>query len=125
MKETQLIAVPSESPGGLNVNPSAHFGHADVFTVVRITAGTPHDITILKNNGHSDCQGPVNLLRDNDVDVLVVGGIGARPLAACHEAGIAVYQAGKGVVGEVIADYLTGQLPVLDPARSCQGGGCH
>lgn len=125
MKKTQTIAVPSENPGGLNVNPSAHFGHAEVFTVVRITAGMPYDITLLKNGGHSDCQGPVSLLRDNGVDVLVAGGIGARPLAACKEAGITVYQAGKGVVGEVIADYLTSQLAMLDPAKTCQGGGCH
>ncbi len=44
-----------------------------------------------QEHGHGGCMVPVNLLAKQNVNAIVVGGIGRRPLAGFGEAGIKVY----------------------------------
>ena len=39
MSETQKVAVPTSGSGGLDAHRSAHFGHADSFTIVDVADG--------------------------------------------------------------------------------------
>lgn len=59
----RVVAFPSFAPGGLEAPRAGHFGHCEVFTLVRVEEGKATDI--------------------------VVAGIGRRPLLGFQEAGIA------------------------------------
>ncbi|MEE4272500.1 MAG: NifB/NifX family molybdenum-iron cluster-binding protein [Thermoanaerobaculales bacterium] len=121
-----LIAVPSENPGGLDAVISEHFGHCGVFTLVTVEDDTIGDATLLENvaHEHGGCMGPVMLLKDNGVDVLLAGGMGGRPLAGFQEVGIAVhYKENAGSVREAIELYLGGGCRAFGEAQTCGGGG--
>jgi predicted Fe-Mo cluster-binding NifX family protein len=122
----KTIAVPSMNPGGMESIRSGHFGHCDVFTLVQVENGQISDITVLHNPPHAQggCQAPVNLLHQNEVHALIVGGIGMRPLMGFRQAGIEVYFGPEGeTVGAVIDHLLTGKLQLIGEHQVCGGGG--
>jgi len=125
------IAVPSNNPGGLDAQRSDHFGHCDLFTIIEIKDNAIASVDSLANGEHEagGCLVPVNLLRDQGVQAIVVGGIGARPLQGFNEVGISVYYADRNTVQNVktVAEgMIAGQFPVIKPDQTCQGqGNCH
>ncbi len=124
-----LIAIPSENPGGLDAVISEHFGHCGVFTLVTVTDGTVGEVTTLENvaHEHGGCMGPVMLLKNNDVEVLLAGGMGQRPLAGFQEVGIAVhYNEDAQSVRDVVELYLKDGCRAFGEAQTCGGGegGC-
>jgi predicted Fe-Mo cluster-binding NifX family protein len=68
---------------------------------------------------------PVELLRDNGVQAIVVGGMGARPLAGFNQVGIDVYFAAQesfSNVEDVVNGIRAGKLVLMQPGQACQGG---
>lgn len=126
------VAIPTNNPGGLEAERSAHFGHCDVFTLVDLdeqnNIGT---VATIANGGHEagGCMVPVQLLRDAGVEAIVVGGMGARPMRGFADAGIVVYFADPNTilsVREVIDGFATNRLPVMHADQVCKGSGnCH
>jgi predicted Fe-Mo cluster-binding NifX family protein len=110
---------------------SEHFGHCDVFTVVTVNNGAVDSVETKEQveHGPGGCMVPVQTLKDFGANAIVVGGIGARPLAGFAEVGIEVYFAPREqirTVEEVVAAFLAGNLPIMQPGQSCKGGGdCH
>ena len=131
MKGTMLLAVPSNNPGGLEAGRSDHFGHCDVFTLVKIEDNAITDVTLATNQEHGagGCMVPVQFLKDRGVDAIVVGGIGARPMQGFQEVGIVVYYADRNTaksVQDVVDGMIAGQFPVIRADQACQGhGNCH
>ncbi len=123
-----LVAVPSDSPGGLEARISDHFGHCDVFTLVQIDQEAVGSVTILPNDAHESgqCMGPVMLLKERGAEGLVAGGMGQRPLSGFQEVGITVYfRAGAETVREAIDLLIAGECREFEPAQTCGGqGGC-
>ena len=67
---------------------------------------------------------PVNLLSENKVNALIVGGIGMRPLMGFKQVGIDVYHdAERAEIKPVIDDMLAGKLPLISDDQVCGGGG--
>jgi predicted Fe-Mo cluster-binding NifX family protein len=67
---------------------------------------------------------PVNLLAENNVNALVVGGIGMRPLMGFRQVGIDVYHDAERIdIRPVIEDLLAGKLPLISDEQVCGGGG--
>ena len=60
------IAVPSLGEGGLDAQRSAHFGHADCFTVVNVVDGEVASVDTIANppHEHGGCMRPVAVLHD-------------------------------------------------------------
>jgi predicted Fe-Mo cluster-binding NifX family protein len=116
------IAVPSELPGGLDAERAGHFGHAACFTLVDITpAGEVGAVEVLQNAPHTEggCMTPVLFLAENNVNAIVVQGIGGRPLMGFNQVGIAVLQ-GVGVqVQETVDALLDGGLPQFSAEHAC------
>ncbi len=112
MKETLRIAIPSSAPGGLDAEMSSHFGHADNFTLIEIAGKDIVSTAVLPNVPHTQggCMAPVNLLKENSVNTIIVGGLGARPLMGCQQAGICVMTGASGTVGDIVKAYLEGRL---------------
>ncbi len=119
------IAVPSNGEGGLEGTRAGHFGHCDVFTFIDVENGEIKKITILNNDGHvqGGCMVPVNLLASHNVNTLIVGGIGARPLAGFRQVGIHVYHDDqRAEIKPVVEDMIAGKLNEITDDQVCGGG---
>jgi len=124
--ENGRIAIPSMGGGGLDGQRSGHFGHCDVFTLVDVTDGEITEVSTIPNQSHvqGGCMVPVNLLASNQVNALIVGGIGMRPLMGFRQAGIAVYhEATCYEIRPVVTDLIAGKLPLIGDDQVCGGGG--
>ena len=120
------IAVPSNGAGGLDGTRAGHFGHCDVFTFIDVEDGEIKKISVLQNEEHvqGGCMVPVNLLASNNVNVLVVGGIGMRPLMGFKQVGIDVYHdAERAEIRPVVEDLIAGKLQEIQSDQVCGGGG--
>jgi len=121
-----IIAVPSENPGGLDAAVGNHFGHCDLYTLVSVENGEITDVRVLPNiaHEHGGCLAPVQLLADKGITALLAGGMGMRPLMAFNQAGIGVYHtSGTETVGKAVQAMLEGQLQQFQVQQSCSG--CH
>ena len=123
-----VVAIPSAPPGGLNAALEPHFGHCDLYTLVKIAAGKVSEVKTLPNVPHEQggCMAPVNLLAQNGVAVLIAGGMGMRPLMGFNQLGIEVrFGQGSRTVGEAVEALLLGKLPQFTPNFTCGGGEGH
>jgi predicted Fe-Mo cluster-binding NifX family protein len=118
-----LVAFPSNAPGGLDAALSAHFGHCEAFTLVRLRDGEAEEVCILPaaaTHVEGGCLAVVELLARAGVQAVIAGGIGGRPLAGLQQAGIAVYRAPAAASVRVAAAALAdGQLAQFGPEFVC------
>ena len=121
-----VVAIPSSNPGGLEAALGAHFGHCDLYTVVKIADGKIEEVATLPNVPHQQggCMAPVNHLAQNGVKVLIAGGMGMRPLMGFNQVGITVFHGGSAqTVGAAVNDLLKGSLQPFTSELTCGGGG--
>ena len=65
---------------------------------------------------------PVNLLASHNVDALIVGGIGMRPLMGFRQVGIDVYHEGeRQEIRPVVEDMIAGRIPMISDNQVCGG----
>jgi len=120
------IAIPSNGDGGLKGTRAGHFGHCDVFTFVDVENGEIKAVTTLANQEHAQggCMVPVNLLAENRVNALVVGGIGMRPLMGFRQVGINVFHDDQRTdIEPVVMDLIQDKLAEITNDQVCGGGG--
>lgn len=120
-----IIAVPSEQPGGLDAGVGAHFGHCELYTLVKLDQNKVEDVQVIPNVPHQQggCMAPVNYLAQNGVKKLIAGGMGMRPLMGFEQVGIDVFHGGgSATVGEAINAMVAGQLPQFSRQHTCGGG---
>ncbi len=118
------LAIPSVHPGGLDANRAGHFGHCDAFTILEVDGTDILKVEILANQEHSQggCMVPVNLLRSNNVNAIIVGGIGMRPLMGFRQVGIDVYhEATEPRIRPVVEQWLEGRVPLISEDQVCGG----
>ena len=87
------VCFPVSKVEGMNSTVYGHFGSAPAFIVV----DTANSSVTTINNGdqdheHGQCN-PVKALNSQQIDALVVAGIGAGALTKLNEQGIKVFQA--------------------------------
>jgi predicted Fe-Mo cluster-binding NifX family protein len=119
------IAIPSVNNGGLDGQRSGHFGHCDVFTIVDVEDGEIKEVSTIPNQEHvqGGCMVPVNFLAGHNVNALIVGGIGMRPLMGFRQVGIDVYHdAVRPEIRPVVEDLIAGRLPIITDDQVCGGG---
>jgi predicted Fe-Mo cluster-binding NifX family protein len=88
------VAVPSDEPGGLGAARSGRFRRSPCFTIVDLVDDVVVNVRVVHNEPHPGDHGltPILTLGENLVDVVIVAGIGRRPLLHCLQAGIRVFQ---------------------------------
>ena len=121
-----VVALPSESPGGLEANLSAHFGHCDVYTLVTVEDDQIKEVSLLPGVPHAQggCMAPVQHLAGNGAKVLIAGGMGMRPLMGFNQVGIKVFHGGGSrAVKEAVEAFVQGRLPEFSQEHTCGGGG--
>ncbi len=119
------IAIPSDGQGGLDGIRSGHFGHCEVFTFVDVEDGVIKGVTTIPNVGHTQggCMVPVTLLAQHNVNALIVGGIGMRPLMGFRQVGIQVYHEDqRAQIRPVVEDMIAGKIPAIEDNQVCGGG---
>jgi predicted Fe-Mo cluster-binding NifX family protein len=123
---SDVIAIPSVYPGGLESEIGAHFGHCDLYTLVTLENGEVKDVRVVPNVPHEQggCMAPVHYLHQHDVVGLIAGGMGMRPLMGFNQVGIEVYHGGDArTVGDAVQALMAGQLPRFGQEHTCGGGG--
>ena len=117
------VCFPVERNQGVESEVYGHFGSAPQFVLVDLATSEVEAI----DNGdkvhqHGACN-PIAGLNGRQVDAVVVGGIGGGALMKLNGAGIRVFQARPGTVGENIALFRNGGLPEYQPGHTCGGHG--
>lgn len=92
-----------------NGNIFQHFGKTEFFKVYEVEDNKVVSGEVMGSNGtgHGALAG---LLAEQDVDVLICGGIGGGAQVALQEAGIELYAGASGDADEAVETYLRGEL---------------
>jgi predicted Fe-Mo cluster-binding NifX family protein len=122
------ICFPVQKNQGMESAVYNHFGSAPAFVVVDTHTNS---ISSIANNdqhhAHGTCN-PMKALDHQEVDAVVVGGIGAGALTKLNQMGIAVHKSQAGTIRENLALYAAKHLPELTVQGCCGGhnkdGGC-
>jgi len=126
------ICFPVVENQGMESEVYGHFGSAPQFLVVDTET---REIKALNNGDehheHGACQ-PLKALGGQEVDAVVVGGIGGGALMGLNRAGLTVYKAQGLTIADNITFFAHNELPILTPSQTCGGhghgagdGGCH
>ena len=117
------VCFPVMENQGLASQVYGHFGSAPGFVVVDILT---NEMTSINNSDqihqHGACN-PVAGLGGQQVDAIVVGGIGGGALHKLNSTGMRVFQAQEGTIAENIALFQANELPEYMPGHSCGGHG--
>jgi predicted Fe-Mo cluster-binding NifX family protein len=105
-----------------------HFGSAPAFIVIDTDADQSRTVNNADmDHVHGACN-PIMAMGSQDVDAVVVGGIGAGAIRGLNSKGITVYRAMALTVEENLGLLKTGGLPELTMQHACAGhsqdGGC-
>ncbi len=105
-----------------------HFGSAPLFVMVDTDVD---GATIVDNQDRDHVHGacnPIMAIGGNDIDAVVVGGIGAGAIRGLNSRGIKVYRSVAATVKENLDLLKDGRLPELTMQHACGGhghqGGC-
>ncbi|MBI5440362.1 MAG: diguanylate cyclase [Deltaproteobacteria bacterium] len=117
------LCFPVEKNEGLESRVFGHFGSAPAFIVVETQTGAVAEVI---NRDHHHAHGacsPLRALDGQEVDAVVVGGIGGGAWMGLKRAGIEVLEAGAETLRENVALHERGALSPWNPDRSCAGHG--
>ena len=123
-----IIAVPSAMPGGLDALIVIDLGNSEIYTIVEAEDGKIKSVSTLENVPHQPggCLAPVQHLASHNVNVLLAGGMGMRPLMGFQQEGEQVFVAGTPLnVGRAVNAFLAGQLQPFSMEFTCGGGHAH
>lgn len=122
------ICFPVQQDEGMGSTVYNHFGSAPIFMVVDMDTNTLSSINNQdQHHAHGACN-PMKALDNQNVDAIVVGGIGAGALTRLNQMGITVHRSQAATIQENIALLASKSLPVLTVQGCCGGhskdGGC-
>ncbi len=122
------IAFAVQHDNGLDSTVYNHFGSAPAF--VMVDTDTQQAVTVNNadmNHVHGACN-PIQAIGGQDIDAVVVGGIGAGAIRGLNSRGIRVLGAVAPTVKGNLEMLMTPGLPELTMQHACgghgTGGGC-
>ncbi len=113
------ICIPVNNDQGLASLVCAHFGSAPFFMIVDAESGACR--TLVNHNqhhAHGMCQ-PLAALATEEIDAIVVGGIGAGALGKLMAAGLGVYRAEHPTVDRTVQAFRDGELRGISMDGTC------
>lgn len=119
------VCIPVNEDNGIRSSVCSHFGAAPYFLLV--DSETSICQTLPNQNQHHEhgqCQ-PLAALRGQQVDAMIVGGIGMGALTRMQAAGIRVYRSDRPIAEDALSQLRGNLLVEVDPARACSGHGHH
>ncbi len=115
------ICFPIEADNGINSVVYGHFGSAPNFLVC--DDETMETFSISNNNEHHEhgmCN-PIGALQGNNIDALLVQGMGGNAFIKLNMAGIKVFQAQPGTISHNLCLFKANALPEFSISHSCHG----
>ena len=101
---------------GLESDVCAHFGSCEYFTIIDLDGEAIKSVEAVNNGSpgaEHNCAAPAIVLKSHDVNVVLVSGIGGRPLMSLNEQMIKVFAGAVGKVSDAVEDYHDGLLQEL------------
>nr|WP_243108690.1 NifB/NifX family molybdenum-iron cluster-binding protein [Clostridium rectalis] len=118
------ICFPVKNNEGLESIPYGHFGSAPSFVIVNLEN---NDIKVVGNGDlnheHGKCQ-PIKALSGENVDAVIVGGIGAGAIMKLNSMGVKVFKAAEGTIKENLDMLKSGVLKEFPSNHTCNHHGC-
>lgn len=115
------VCFPVQANDGLESEVYGHFGSAPMFIVVDMEA---NKISVINNRDmhhmHGACN-PIKAFDGQNVDAIVVGGIGAGALSKLNQSGIRVYQAQAPIIKDNMVMFKSKSLPEITLQHCCGG----
>lgn len=124
MVDTQKVAVPTNGAGGLDAQRSAHFGHADSFTIVDIANGEVVGASAMVNPPHTQggCGMTALMLANAGVEAAIVVGMGGRPLEAMKANNVTAFFDDRSATPRAaVAAFLASKLVAFGEDNTCRG----
>lgn len=113
------ICIPVEADQGFESPVCGHFGSAPLFMIVDTdTEACRVIVNGSQHHAHGMCM-PLQSLQGEQIDGVVVGGIGMGALNKLTTAGIEVYVSQQATVGEAVAAFKAGTLEAMQPEMAC------
>lgn len=97
---------------------SGHFGHCEGFEMYEVEDGKVLNNEFVKNPGHRPGFLPV-FLKDNNVDIIISGGMGGSAQELFNENKIETIVGVEGNCDDIIKDYMAGKLK--STGEFCEG----
>ena len=113
------IAIPTDGTKGLNENVAEHFGRCLSYTVLDENGNL---IEIIENtSSHMGGEGlPPDLLKKNNIDVLLCRGIGPKAIELCNQFSIKTYVDNSKTVKEIFNNWKKNELSKATLDDSCK-----
>lgn len=117
------VCFPVQSDEGVESTVYNHFGSAPAFVVVDSETQVVSTVQNRdQHHTHGACN-PLKALNNQQVDVVVVGGIGAGALTKLNQLGIRVHRALAPTIKENMLLFASQGLPMLTVQGCCGGHG--
>ncbi|MEI6089962.1 MAG: NifB/NifX family molybdenum-iron cluster-binding protein [bacterium] len=120
------ICIPIEEQKGLESITYGHFGSAPYFLIYDNIAETYE----ILNNAHAEHEhgqcNPITPLKEKNVNVVVVAGMGVRALMNLQAMDIQVYKIAESTsVKQIISNVDFSKMEMLTTENSCNHHNCH
>jgi predicted Fe-Mo cluster-binding NifX family protein len=117
------ICFPVQEYNGLESAVFNHFGSAPIFVVVDTESGTVSSVSNGdRHHSHGACN-PTKAVGDQNIDAVIVGGIGAGALNKLNSIGIRVFRSSAATVSDNVRMYSEGALSEYAASHCCSGHG--
>ncbi len=113
------LCIPSETKGGLDDQVGYHFGRVPSYTIYDKKT---NEVEIVPNKS-SHMGGkklPAELLQEQNVDIMLCGGVGRRAIQLFEQYGIEVYVGAQGKVKDAIEQFNQNKLRMATDKDICQ-----
>lgn len=116
------VAIPTNSPGGLDATISPHFGRCEVFTVVEIRNGeiVGSDTIINRGTHFGFGKTPAEILASSNVDAILTQGMGPKAMQLFAQRGIAVYMTSAKTVKEAVNELVEDKAKLASLEDACK-----
>ena len=116
------VAVPCDTPFGLNAQRSGHFGHSAFFTIATIENDEITNVEVVPNVDHDTygCGGVIDYALSLGIDAIVAAGMGVPPFTRFTNGGVKVYlERTQPIAGEAIKMLIAGEAPEMRLDQAC------
>jgi len=113
------IAIATDDNMGVDAVVSHHFGRCPYYIVVDVDDKEIKNVEAVKNpfyESHGQAGEVPNFIHSLGADVIISGGMGPKAIGFFQQLGIQAFTGASGIVGDVIKNYMSGQI---DGAAPC------
>ena len=113
------IAIATDDNMGVDAVLSHHFGRCPYYIVVDVDDKEIKNVEAVKNpfyDSHGQTGEVPTFIQSLGADVIISGGMGPKAIGFFQQLGIQALTGASGIVGDVIKNYMSGQI---DGAAPC------